>query len=662
MKRPLCVIGFTVLFTLLALFFADSRVLAVCVFSAAAVLFIVSLIIKRLRQVSVIPTLLLGVAVACLLFSFAERDYAHAVSLCGENLSVSGKVAENPEFSHNNGRYYCIIDLSEISGQKVKGKLRLSFSETYDEISHRDFEIGDKVTFVATVYQTGESNSGIQQYFQSQGVYLGAYGAENFSVSKSYVKGIYYYASLLREKAIDVILSHFTGDTAGFLIAILTGEKSYISDEFYTATKLAGVVHLMAVSGLHLTVWVFFVGAILERKGKKSRGTYFAMMLCVIFMMNFASFTGSVKRAGFMTLLYLFGKIIKQDSDPLNSLGFALTVILMASPYAVFDVGFMLSLFSTLGILVMAYPLSDSMLKSLKTKYDGTLKLKLLTSITESVMVSIAVTVFTLPIMYCYFGYISSVSVLTNLLILFVCMPLVILIGVFVLISSVPILSLVIGLLCKYTALYIIKVVMFMGSLPFAKVNLDFDFMQYWLVFSGVSVFIMVLLRKRKFNFKLALSSVLVVTFAVCCCIESRVNYGSYKIISFSSDETCFLVSCYGRGVIIGVGDDYYFENNVLDEVERTGVTIDAIIPGENADSLTLSYLKETLGAKVIETDCKISLFGVVDIIKVGETVTARGNGKIILLIGGEDLQESENYDIINTALQNGKAIIRKER
>ena len=620
MKRPLTVFGFTMLFTLLVMSTVSDGFASVTVSIISFVLFVISLIFGKIRQVSAIPTVFLGIAVACLLMFVSDVSYDNALKYKGDNLEVVGAVCENPEFSREKGRYYCVIKTDRIDGKNVGGKLRISFSETKDEISHEDLKIGDRVSFTATVYETGENSESTKRYFRGQGINLGAYSVRNLETQAPLFRGVYYYASLLREKATDIILRHFSGNTAGLMIAVLTGDKAYITDEFYAYSRYSGVAHLMAVSGLHLSVWVFVVGYILEIKGKRSRIPYMVMLLCVIFMMNFASLSGSVKRAGAMTLLYLFGKLIGKSTDPLNSLGFALTAILMLNPYAVYDVGFMLSLFSTLGILVMAFPLSDKLLRRKKTLLEGTVKLKVIKAVTESILVSFSVALFTLPITTYYFGYISSVSALTNLLIFPISMPLVVGTGLFTLTSTLPVVSTILGVFCRYISETVVAIVTFMGSLSFAKIHLDYNFLFPFLIFAGVGLFIIAMTKSK--CLKKATVILLALVFAVQFTAEYILHLNTYKIKSFDGEGTCQIVYVRDKGVIIGLSGDYYIYENILDHIERTGIKIEAVLPDESTEYLNLNYAGNELGARIIEGDCKISLYGVVDIVKKDGNIT----------------------------------------
>ena len=128
MKRPLTVFGFTMLFTLLVMGSAADGLALATVSLTFICLFCLSLRFRKIRQTSVIPTVLLGVAVACLLLFVSDLSYNKALESKGENLIVTGTVSEVPEFNRGNGRHYCVLELETAGGERATGKLRLSFS------------------------------------------------------------------------------------------------------------------------------------------------------------------------------------------------------------------------------------------------------------------------------------------------------------------------------------------------------------------------------------------------------------------------------------------------------------------------------------------------------------------------------------------------------
>ena len=110
-------------------------------------------------------------------------------------------------------------------------------------------------------------------------------------------------------------------------------------------------------------------------------------------------------------------------------------------------------------------------------------------------------------------------------------------------------------------------------------------------------------------------------TFTVQFSAEYALHLTAHRI-NYFSDENCYLISVRDKGVLVGFSGDYYLYENIRDHIERTGVKIEAVLPDENAEYLNLNYAEYELGASIIEGDCKVSLYGVVDIIKKDGVVT----------------------------------------
>jgi hypothetical protein len=161
-----------------------------------------------------------------------------------------------------------------------------------------------------------------------------------------------------------------------------------------------------------------------------------------------------------------------------------------------------------------------------------------------------------------------------------------------------------------------------MGSLSFAKIHLDYNFLFPFLIFAGVGLFI-IAMSKSKRNKKI-LAVLIAAVFALQFTTEYILHLNTYKIKRFDGEGICQIIYARDKGVIIGFSGDYYIYENVLDHIERTGIKIEAVLPDENAEYLNLNYAENELGAKIIEGDCKISLYGVVDIVKKDGEVTVK--------------------------------------
>lgn len=505
MKRPLAVFGFTLFGALLCLSISESKALASCGLFASVILFLIFILIKKTRQSALVPVFLSALVAGCLLFMLFEINYENKMLLCGENVKVEAAVCESPYFSEENFRSYCYVRLITVGGEKTRAKMRLSFSQTFDGIDRDSLVIGDRLSFNATVYPLGSFYGRYLNYFKSHNAYFGAYGIENLTLTERENRSFSYYIDLMRDYVEKCFSHDFDNSTASVLIAILTGEKTFMESELYDSFKRSGVVHILAVSGMHLSIWINLLGYYISFKGVKGKVGGIFLILFVIFMMNFASFTGSVRRAGVMSLLYIAGKMLGKESDSLNNLGFACICVLFANPYAVYDVSFLLSVTATASIHIFALPLSKKLLYYLPMKLKRGVVGSAVKAVTLTFLISIGVMIFTLPVCVWYFGGVSLASPFTNVLLFFVLAPLLVLTGAYTVLRFVPFASSAVAVVLKTLCGYIISVCTKVSSFEYSYIEIEQGKTAALslLLLAGFGIFLTVKLLIKKRNKKL---------------------------------------------------------------------------------------------------------------------------------------------------------------
>ena len=176
------------------------------------------------------------------------------------------------------------------------------------------------------------------------------------------------------------------------------------------ALSAAGISHLLAVSGLHLSILLAVCGRLGDLLLWSRRKRTLLSLLCCFAMMVLAGFRASVLRAALMAGLALGASLRGRRGDGLTGLGFAVTVILLLNPAAVWELGFLLSCGATLGILLLAKPLARLFPAAQRSRWGRLLW--------ESASVSLAAQLGTLPIAALTFGYLPAYSLITNLLVL----------------------------------------------------------------------------------------------------------------------------------------------------------------------------------------------------------------------------------------------------
>ena len=646
MKRPFAIIGFTALLSALYLVSTASAVLAVFGIILFALGLILSLVMGR-RQVNVVSLLCIGGFIACIFSFFAMQAKSSAVASCGENRNVEAVICETPEFSHDKGRYYVTARLSSVSGERQHGKIRISFSETYDQISSSDLKTGDKVKFIANVYKIGGDSDDVNLYYASEGIFLGCFSVKELEIKSPIFRPLSYYADIIRGRIEEITLRTFSNKTGGMIIAMLTGDKSHVDSNLYTAFKRSGTAHMLAVSGMHLSVWIMFMTALLGVSSKRKWYSELILALTVVFIMFIASFSPSVVRAGIMCLVSLFGKHISRESDGLNSLGFASLVMMIYNPYLSVNIAFQLSFMSVLSIFVLSVPMNKTMEEKFFPKIPSEFLQKLFSVICGSITVSLSVTLFTFPILALIFGGASLVSPLTNLLLMPVSSPIVILSGINALLNNIPVLSTVVSLVLKLLCEYMIFVVEKTGSMFFSYLPYTRESLAFWcIVFVAVLVCLFLFMNKR-LNFRRYSVFVIILAF-----IFAGYNYVSASITSYNIvhvSESSYIVSMNGRGVLVGIGDGYYFESELADVLEQKRIHLDAVAVTDNDDKKRTGYICAEYGIEnIIDTSGeRAELFGAVEIENRGSHILVCGNEAQIAIFSDNGLQREKKYDII---------------
>ncbi len=473
MKRPLLVIGMTLLGVYLILGLFSGSVLPVCLQALFALGLIISLTNKRAKQNLTLPTVFAVGFVACLAFLVTESVYYKTLTCCGDYRTVEAVVCEYPEFRHEYGRNYCIAEIKSLDGERVRGKIRLSYSEAKDKIDSDTLVPGNKITFRGYVYKIGQSIPGITRYFKSQGVYVGAYWLRDLTVTESKIPYLTYYTKAVNRYIAQTLTHDFGARVGGFMLSLLTGERSFVSDDTYDSFKVSGAAHIMAISGFNLSIAAVFLKFLLDKiKAIPPIIRNLIIALSVFAIMAVADFSGSVKRAGLMMLMYLLSDSLSEKSDPLNNLGFS-AVVLLINPYGAYDSSFLLSFACTWAMLSIGVPLNRIIEDKYFSKLSDSLTKRFVNASSESIIFSLSILFCTGTLGVLLFGNIAYVSPLTNLLLL-PAIPFAMGFCVLhLLFGGIPLIGEVTGFLAKTVAKYILYVVDTVATWQYGNIAIE---------------------------------------------------------------------------------------------------------------------------------------------------------------------------------------------
>ncbi len=344
-------------------------------------------------------------------FSFATYDKKPISLTCEEfcenetEVYIEGVVKSI--YVSENG--YTIIELNtdKVYDDKTIDESSMDITVVYDRITN--ITHGMRINVYGILEKGENSNfSGMFSeinYMYYTGIEYKVYAETLEIISYDVIKNFNYYIVEFRElinNKIDNILPLREG---GILKAMITGEKNYIDDYYSDIFQKAGISHILAVSGLHMSVVSGFIYFIFYKIMKLRKRI--ASVITIPFVILFAFFCGctpSVVRACIMTVIILFGNIIREESDLLNSVGIAALIILFVSPESLYSIGFQLSFLAITGVGA-GIELSD--------KFDN------MNKILKSVLfVSMGAYVMTVPLCMYYFYGVSVVGIILNIIII----------------------------------------------------------------------------------------------------------------------------------------------------------------------------------------------------------------------------------------------------
>ncbi|MFN8531071.1 MAG: ComEC/Rec2 family competence protein [Anaerolineae bacterium] len=232
----------------------------------------------------------------------------------------------------------------------------------------------------------------------------------------------------LREQAAEHIARALPEPEAGLLTGILLGDDSSLADSVSGAFAATGTAHVIAISGFNMVVISGIVSALMERlRIRKGRAAFLSLVVVAAYTV-FVGASAGVVRAALMSGLLIVGCSLRRRAYVPASLAFAALLISFVTPSALWDVGFQLSFAAVVGIAVFADPMMRWFDRGMHRLLPRRAADPLVAFLNEPLVVSAAATAATLPLTMLYFGQVSLVTLIVNVLIIPV-QPLVLMLG-----------------------------------------------------------------------------------------------------------------------------------------------------------------------------------------------------------------------------------------
>ena len=170
-------------------------------------------------------------------------------------------------------------------------------------------------------------------------------------------------------------LQSFDIEYAEIGYAMMFGDASSIDEDVVSAFRTTGIAHLLAVSGLHVSIIVMMISFILKLCKVSKRLNVAIVSVILLIYCYLCNFSVSVVRASLMSLLYLFLLARGKCYDRLSALAFSMCIILAISPLKLFNVSLILSFMAVFSITILTKVFEDLFEKCFHKKLSATLAL-----------------------------------------------------------------------------------------------------------------------------------------------------------------------------------------------------------------------------------------------------------------------------------------------
>ncbi len=379
-RRPLCLCALGVLCGVwLGVWLpADVRYLSACILALTAV---GSALLSRRR------------AAVCVLFAAMAllRTASAALPAVSRGEAViSGRIAELPQQSGTH--YTVILDDVSYNGAPLAGRLRLIAEDIPSP------RYGQRVTAQAGTFPPSEAFLANDRYRGVVGtavVRKGTYAATGAETD------LYGRLLALRTAVGERVEALFPKNGA-VARSMLLGDKTSLDEDARLAFERAGLLHLFAASGLHVSI---LAGAV----AYLSRGRAWTRLVVVgVFLLFYAvltAFSPSVLRAGVMLMVSMMAIPLRRRADTLSALALSGMLILAVNPFALFYGGFQLSFVAVYGLALLG-PMLRRAFRGLGNAASSVLS------------ANISATVATAPFVCAFFGRMPLIGIAANALVL----------------------------------------------------------------------------------------------------------------------------------------------------------------------------------------------------------------------------------------------------
>ena len=344
---------------------------------------------------------------------FHGGDAASLSALEGQTVTVTGVVTDR----RGAGAYLTSysVRLTSVSGEETSGLVLLTCHYVSD--LQPGYAVEMEVTVISLSEAAGDGYDATALMGDGYLAGLLSESEETVTVTSESTGGLSVKAGALRRR-LAVVLNSLTPRAEGLPSALLLGDKTALSDSVRRDFSRAGVSHLLAISGLHMTLLFGLLAGLLRLLRLPKRGRAVILSVCAAGYLILLGFPPSATRAAIMLGFVYLSHLLSAKADSLTSLGLAGALILAVTPCAAADAGFWMSYLAVLG-LVTLMPEVNRFFKE-RAGQSSLLAVGFFQVLT-GILVGLVAMSFTLPVVAVVIGEMGVLSPVSTLLLTPLC-------------------------------------------------------------------------------------------------------------------------------------------------------------------------------------------------------------------------------------------------
>lgn len=540
--------------------FFIGMVTKVIVLISAITLFIVAITLFICKKTSCYSSLLIFLCLSAIIFStLSSLIYFNVKALSyekyfGQEHTITATVTDEIYDSGNLSAY-------KIRVETLDGKRNVHTAEIKC-FYNSSFVVGDRFEITAIAENTEETyptryNTSLSRLADGIFITYTSYDESTLNIIDSQTPNLSVIFSKINLHLSKILTSSILGEEGRLASAILLGNRDLLSNITTRDFTRAGVSHILAISGLHMSILMGAFMMLLKKLRIKSKIIAVVMICLSLSYLALTGFSVSATRSVIMLSLVYLSMLASVPSDPITSLSIAGVIIILISPGSVIDAGFWMSFSATLGILsyMPAYNkfISNAICHVKRFKKP----LGLVTSISSVFAASIFAIIPLMIVMCVFIRELSFFSVISSALLALPTALIIILSLVFIPFAKIPYVSYLIASAIRSTSGFMLNYCAKISSIQGAMFSTNYSFSYVFAAILGVALICSLIFKFKNIFISLLPYTAVLLIFVSTIAIYEFNTRDTVKIsyLNCSSKADMVVVSNQREVIICDIGN-----------------------------------------------------------------------------------------------------------